>query len=353
MSHKYFCEFCGQRFHSPVAAIECARMPACRGFGFPPAGIVGSWKVRGCPIILARTAAELLQKSPAGQTIPRVKEMGDNIIKWARRTEEALCANTPLSLGKRTRVHNGLVDFVWGNVWKKGTPLPNIHALDLARRYAFDAKIFIQDRLEDGLCSKFWFEDEHPEWLLYDVINVPLAVYVTKLKDRGMVNKELDAGIKFWGARDQLRDIDPPEGMLGQMLEHCWRDELRSWNYMIGALDTAMRWIEKNGTAASLDLSDFDTDEAYEKLLAYIWDDRVDEKPLLDLKLWLVNDRFWVAAEKRAEAKEILTKESGHIAKSVKGVPLTKKLYDEKGREVETAGDLLARFNKPQFIGVA
>ena len=355
MAQKYYCEFCGQRFHSPVAAIECARTVACRGMGFPPAVVSGIWKARGCAIILARTAAELLQKSPAGQQVVRVKEMGQNIIKWARRAEEALCANTPIALGKRTRLHNGLVDFVWSHVWTKGSAIPNIHALDLALRYAIDAKVFVSDRIEDGLDRHFWFQAEHPEWLLFDAISMPLAVYVTKMKERKMIDKDLDKAIIEWGgARGErmLRAGSPPDDLLEKMLQHCWRDELRTWNYLIGALETAIRWIEKNGTAASLDLTHFDTDAIYGSLLAYIWDDPVEKVVRPNLKLWIIDNRFWVVAESRRQAKEILMRDSGHVGRKVAGIHPTKKLYDERGGEAETAQDILDKTLKPQLYGV-
>jgi hypothetical protein len=336
-----------------MAAIECARTEACRAFGFPPKEVSSAFKVRGCAIVLARTAAELLQKSPAARTRREVYDMGSNIIRWARRAEEALCANTPIALGKRTRLHNGLVDFVWQNVWKRGDPLPNIHALDLAQRYAFDAKAYVEDRIESGQDDTFWFEADHSEYLLFDAVSVPLAIYITKMKERHMVEKELDQAILSWNARKQLIDGKLPEPkFLGLMLKHCWRDELRNWNYLIGALGTAIKWIEKNGTEASLDLSNHDTDEKYAILLEYIWDDPVKTEPKKKLKFWLINNRFWVVAEKRSEAKRILTLETGHIAKDIKGVPMNKKLYDEKGEVEETVEQILSKMNEPCFYGV-
>ena len=353
MAHKYYCEFCGSRFHSPVAAIECTKGPACRAFGFPPKEVESSFKVRGCAIILARTAAELLQKSPAGKARPEVYDMGTRIINWARRTEEALCANTPIALGKRTRIHNGLVDFVWAKVWKRGAPLPNIHALDLAQRYANDAKIYIEDRIEAGTDSQFWFEAEHPEYLLFDAISMPLAVYITKMKERRMIDKELDEAIVGWSARDQLMTGKlPTQKLLACMLKHCWKDELRNWNYLIGVLGTAIKWIERNGTEASLDLTGYDTDEKYGTLLAYIWDDPIKEEKKPDLKLWLVNDRFWIVAESRRQAKDVLTLESGHVARDVRGIAPDKKLYDEKGRPAETAREILVKTKAPGLYGV-
>jgi len=349
MAHRYFCEFCGQRFHSAVAAIECARTTACRGFGFPPPAIVGTWKVRGCAIILATTAADMIRKSPAGKTQPEVRKMADDISKWARRAEEALCANTPLSLGKRTRVHNGLVDFVWDRVWRRSDAIPNLHALDLALRYAEDAKEFVRERIEKELHRKFWFQDEHPEWLLYDVINVPLAVYITQMKVRNQVSKKLSEAIAYWG--NPLRTGQAPAEILETMLRHCWQDEFRSWNFMIGALKKAITTIEAKGTPVSLDLSAFDADEKYGVLLAYIWDDPVEEDPRPDLKLWLINERFWVAAVTRQEAKDVLTRDSGHIPKTIRGIIGDKKLFGPNGEE-ETARDILDRTVKAQLIGV-
>jgi hypothetical protein len=186
MAHKFYCEFCGKRFHSAMAATECSATPACRGLGFPPKAIESQWKVRGCAVILSRTAAELLQKSPAGKTRKEVHKMGESILKWAGRVEEAICANTPITLGKRTRVHNGLVDFVWQNVWIKKAPLPNLHALELAHLYANDAKAFVSDRIEDGLDQSFWFEETTPR---ASVDRSRSACHLlTKMKTRGVVD---------------------------------------------------------------------------------------------------------------------------------------------------------------------
>lgn len=354
MSRRFYCEFCGKKFHNAVAAIECASGPACRAFGFPPAEVASSCKIRGCAIILARTAAELMQKSPAGKTRPEVFDMGSRIIKWAYRVEDALAANTPISLGKRTRIHNGLVDFVWTRIWKKGEPLPNIHALDLAMRYALDAKELVKDRIDGGQHGRFWFEDTNPEWMLYSAINMPLAVYITEMKKRGAISKRLDNAIVDWSERKQLVDKEavPTSTLLKEMLEHCWQDELRSWNYLIGAMKTAIKWIEKNGTVSSLDLSNHNTDEKYTDLLEYIWDDKptIQKKPVY--KLWIVNDRFWVIAESRAEAKRLLTRDTGHIASNVQGISIGKKLYGANGEE-ETVEQILSLAKTPGFYGVA
>lgn len=358
MSLKYFCEFCGQKFHNHLAASECSRTPVCRGMGFPPKEVESAWKVRGCAIILATTAADMVLKSPAGQSIKKLQTLAGNIKKWSRRAEEALCANTPLSLGKRARLHNGLVDFVWNDIWPKGAAIPNIHVLDLAQRYALDASIYIKDRIEDGLDKKFWFEDKHAEWLFYPAINMPLATYITCMKNRRVVTKELDSAIIKWEESKKLEFVEEdeenggPARFLELMLEHCWRDELRSWNFLIGALGTTIKHIEEHGSIKSLDLTNFDTYEVYIKLLDYIWDDKKEPTATSKLKLWLVNDRFWVAAENKAQAKEVLVRDTGHVPRDVKGVDLNKKLHALDGTS-ETAGEMLSRYKEPQFIGVA
>lgn len=354
MCKKYYCEFCGKKFHSAVSAVECTASPACRAFGFPPAEVASSCKIRGCAIVLARTAAELMQKSPAGKTRPEVFDMGSQIIKWAHRVEDALSANTPISLGKRTRIHNGLVDFVWKRIWKRREPLPNIHALDLAMRYALDAKEFVKDKIEAGQHRTFWFEDTSREWMLYQAINMPLAIYITKMKERRAISKTLDLAIVQWsnGEKAAVGESVNTSELVKEMLEHCWVDELRSWNYLIGSMKTAIKWIEKNGTVSSLDLSKHDTDEKYAELLEYIWDDKPAEKCATKRKLWIVNDRFWVVAENRAQARALLTKETGHIASSVQGVANGKKLYGTNGEE-ETVAQILSKVKSSGFYGVA
>lgn len=86
--------------------------------------------------------------------------------------------------------------------------------------------------------------------------------------------------------------------------------------------------------------------------MEYIWDDGVQEKKPAPLKLWLVDDRFWVVAEKRADAKAVLLKETGLNGKQVCGIPTGKKLYDEAGLVAETAGEILAKTRTPTVYGV-
>ena len=347
---RYFCEFCGKKFHNPIAAIECSRTEVCRHFGFPPREVVGNYRVRCCALTLAKTAAELMQKSPAGKTRPEVFAMGERIIKWAHRAEEAMATGTPIALGKKTRIHNGLVDFVWANVWKRKEPLPNLHALELAHLYATDAKELVAEAIEKGQTSKFWFMDEHPEYLLLSPVNMPLATYITGMKNRKMIDKDLDAAILEWEKSGGEKKAGPD--LVGKMLEHCWRDELRNWNFLLGSMETAMKWIKKNGTANSLDLSRHNASEKYEILMAYIWDEQTIKKNYPELKLWLVDERFWVIAHSRQAAKQVLVQGSGIIAKNVQGIPSGKKLYDEAGLVAETAGEILAKANRPTIYGV-
>lgn len=351
MSQRYFCEFCGRRFNNPMAAISCMQSAACRAFGTPPKDVELEHKTRGCALTLAKTAAELMAKSPAGKQLQVVRDMADKIIFWAHRVENSLVANTPISLGKRTRIHNGLVDFVWANIWKKKEPLPNLHALELAIRCAGDAREVVREKIEKGEHGRFWFIDEHPEWLLYEAINMPLAVCVTKLKKRGAIPAQLDRSILAWTHRKPGEK--PTEELVADMLRASWADELRSWNYLILAMEKATKWITANGSQSSLDLSRHNVDEKYGDLLAYTWDDAPREEPKRPkLKMWLVNDRFWVAAESRGQAKDVLTRDSGHIPKSVRGVPAEKKLYDETGLLTETVQEILGRVTKAQLVGV-
>lgn len=350
---KYFCEFCGKKFHNAVAASMCSNTAICRTLGFPPKGVVGTYRIRGCAITLAKTAAELMQQSPAGKINKDVFDMGQKIIDWAVRIEDALTTNTPMTLGKRMRLHNGLVEFVWGNVWKRKEPLPNLHALELAHMYATDAKIYVSDMIEKNEHGRFWFIDEHPEFLLHESINMPLAIYITEMKKRRLTSKMLDEAIMSWSTRDrvEMENVSTPE-LVNEMLRHCWRDELRSWNFMLAAIEKAMKWIKANGTAVSLDLSRHNAEEKYQILMDYIWDEEFKTKKVVPMKLWLVDRRFWVVAEKRADAKEVLLKETGLTGKQVEGIAQGKKLYDENGLVAETAGEILAKVKKPSVYGV-
>jgi len=350
---KYFCEYCKTKFHTPASSCECTRLPICRGMGFPPKAVSQSWKVRGCALILANTAADLLLKSPAAAHHARVVELGRNIKKWTVRLYDALQANTPISLGKATRLHNDLVEYTFAHVWNKGAPLPNIHALDLAARYADAARAYVEERIENGENKTFWFQAEHAEWMLHNAVSMPLAVYITKMKGRRHTSKELDQLIVSWGERDyDATGEDKPATILEKMLEHSWQDEVRSWRYLESALEMAQRWIRDNGTEASLDLTNYDTDLAFEKLLAHIWEEEV-EKPKTSMKPWLINGVHLVAAGTRQGAKGVYELATGKKSISVRGVDVRTKVYDDKRESLGTVGEIMERYYNPQMIGSA
>lgn len=352
---KFRCEYCGSRFHSHLGAAGCAKLPVCRGMNFPPAGIVGSFRIRACAIILARTAGDMLLRSPAARSCVRSQKMAQRIIDWSDRVYKATEANTPLSLGRAARVQEGLVRFVEEKLWKNKTGIPNLYLLELAGMYAEAAKEFVIDRIESGRHTDFWFEETNSNWLLYDAVSMPLAQYMAKMHERRQTSGILDKMVSGYG-KHQLVMGPPPKKMLEEMLDHCWKDELRAWRFLEGALDTAAKHIRQHGTPASNDLSKFDPLAAYNQLFDYIWSDdsqpvaKKDEKPL---KVWLVGKRFWVAARSRKDAPDILARDTGLVSSGVEGVDPRKKLYDEANREAGTVGDMLASISEPQFIGVA
>jgi len=351
---RYFCEYCGTTFHRAIGPAGCVKLPVCRALNFPPAAVEGNFRIRSCAIVLAKTAGDMLCKSPAARSCVRTREIGQRIINWSNRAYLALEANYPISLGRAAVIQSGLALFVQKNLWSNKLGIPNLHILELAAMYVDAAKIFVQDMIDSGEHRHFWFEKEHAEWLIYDAVSMPLAEFISGMKKRGHTSKELDGFILGHGRKH--RDGPPTQSILECMLDHCWRDELRSWNYLEGVLTTASRHIREHGTDASNDLSKFDTLEAFNKLYDYIWgvsdesqEAKKDEKPL---RLWVVNDRFWVAAREKGESLSVLTKDTGHVARMSKGVDLNKKLYDSNGNEAGTARDLLAGISEPQFIGL-
>jgi hypothetical protein len=183
----------------------------------------------------------------------------------------------------------------------------------------------------------------------------------TKRQTNGRLDKALAAYADPSGKKNPkvVRPIE--EDLLGDMLDACWRDELRSWNFLEGAIETAIKDIERHGTEASLDLKKYSVDDAYDMLMEYIWDQhssadveaKKKEQVLASLKCWLVDDRHWVLAESRRLAREVLVKETGLVGKTVVGVDVNKKLFDENFEFAETVGQMIKRCGKPMYVGRA
>ena len=88
-----------------------------------------------------------------------------------------------------------------------------------------------------------------------------------------------------------------------------------------------------------------DVQPLYDRLHAAIWPSR----PAPEMRLYLSGERFWVAAQTKAEAREILRTETGLVNLPVKGIALGERLSD--GR---TAGELLSLAGgKPGIIALA
>ena len=358
MPKKYWCEYCGSVFHTEAAAIRCTKLKACRGLGFPPKAVLGSCKVRASAAILARTAGDMLMKSPVGRQSDKVQKMGQRIIDWSDRAYKAMEANTPISLGCATRLHRGLTGFVEEHLWKNTTKLPNLYIIEVADRYVFDALEFVKEIIDTGAHRKFWFQEEHPEWLLYDAVSTPLAIYISQMKMRRQTNGVIDQALQAYGHPSRPRnpkEVRPVEvDLLGEMLDHCWRDELRAWRFLQGALATAKKDIMAHGTPESLDLTNHDPDKAYIALTDYIWAEEAPApKKEKQLKLWLVDDRHWVIAENRQRAPVVLVGDTGLLCNKIVGVPPGKKLYDEHGTPLETAGELIQRYGRETYVGRA
>ncbi len=83
----------------------------------------------------------------------------------------------------------------------------------------------------------------------------------------------------------------------------------------------------------------------YDRLHAAIWPSR----PAPEMRLYLSGERFWISAQTKAEAREILRVETGLVGLPVKGIALGERLSD--GR---TAGELLSLAGgKPGIIALA
>lgn len=83
----------------------------------------------------------------------------------------------------------------------------------------------------------------------------------------------------------------------------------------------------------------------YDRLHAAIWPSR----PAPEMRLYLSGERFWISAQTKAEAREILRAETGLVGLTVKGIALGERLSD--GR---TAGELLSLAGgKPGIIALA
>lgn len=83
----------------------------------------------------------------------------------------------------------------------------------------------------------------------------------------------------------------------------------------------------------------------YDRLHAAIWPSR----PVPEMRLYLSGERFWISAQTKAEAREILRVETGLVGLPVKGIALGERLSD--GR---TAGELLSLAGgKPGIIALA
>jgi len=358
MPKKYWCEYCGSVFHTEAAAIRCTKLKACRGLGFPPKPILGSCKVRASAAILARTAGDMLMKSPVGRQEARVQKMGQRIIDWSDRAYKAMEANTPISLGCATRLHRGLTSFVEEHLWKNTTRLPNLYIIEVADRYVFDALEFVKEIIDTNAHRKFWFQEDHPEWLLYDAVSTPLAIYISEMKMRRQTNGVIDQALQAYGHPSRPRnpkEVRPVEvDLLGEMLDHCWRDELRAWRFLQGALATAKKDILAHGTPESLDLTNHNPDKAYIALTDYIWAEEAPApKKKKPLKLWLVDNRHWVIAENRQRVRLVLVSDVGLLCDKIVGVPPSKKLYDEHGTPLETAEELINRYGRETYVGRA
>ena len=83
----------------------------------------------------------------------------------------------------------------------------------------------------------------------------------------------------------------------------------------------------------------------YDRIHAAIWPSR----PAPEMRLYLSGERFWISAQTKAEAREILRVETGLVGLPVKGIALGERLSD--GR---TAGELLSLAGgKPGIIALA
>ena len=75
-----------------------------------------------------------------------------------------------------------------------------------------------------------------------------------------------------------------------------------------------------------------DVPRLYETLYTHIWPE-VPRTP--DMRLYLAGDRFWLAATSKAEARDVLRRETGLVALPIAGIALGEKMEDGRtGREL-------------------
>lgn len=362
MALKYYCEFCGTRFHTSPAALRCSKLLICRSMNFIPKEIESEWKVRGCALVLSEVVADSLEKNIArlselrANYDPRVAKRGHELLArlrmWNLRVNSSIKAVTPIGMGKASRIHNNLVDFIFKRAWNPKKPIPILHATEIANRFAFDACEWVRENASD----RFWFEEKYPDFVMNETVSMPLASHISKMKDRGHISKELDSQIIAWATTREGVKIEG-KGTLKLMLSAAWQDELRSWNFIQATTGSIQKWLVKSFDEQSL-AYEYDDDSVYAELLEYIWNDgeekRIQQEKIdkicNNMKLYLVNNRIYIAAQNKQEAKALLLKELSIVASSISSMYLEKDIYNADGSYFGTGKDMIRGISKAKIL---
>ena len=359
MALKYYCEFCGMRFHTSPAALRCSNKKICRSMNFVPVSIESEWKVRGCALVLSEVVADSLEKNlvvlseqlKANQSIIKQGQiLLSRLRMWNHRINASIKAVTPIGMGKASRVHNALVDFIFQKAWDPKQAIPIMHAAEVALRFAMDAGVWVQENASD----KFWFEDTNPDFLLHETVSMPLASYISEMRDRRAISKELDEQIIAWAHHGNGVKIKG-HGTLKLMLFAAWQDEARSWQFVQAALNAIMKWLNSSFSQETLRY-DYNDDDVYSILLEYIWNDGaaqiakvVQQKKVTEnMRLYFINNRIYVAATNKQEAKDALLKELGIVAGSISAINLEKKILIDNSRMF--AREVISGILKPTVL---
>lgn len=366
---KYYCELCGKTFHSTPAALECMTTPICRGMNFPPAVVESIWRFRGCTIVLAETAAEALERSIkryivecgekglyADKKVLKGNEIVARVRKWTARITKSIKATTPIGMGKASRIHNGFVDHIFTHCWDKRSPIKPHHAAKLVEMLINDAIALSEENRSDV----FWFETTypgstifsapHPEWVFNEAISAPLASYVSEMKSLGLLPKHVDEGIISWAESGSGVKIDSRK-ILSQMLDCVWSDEIRSWNFLKAAIVAIQKFVE------SVDRSAITSDEmamdAYISVFDYIFpQEKKSGGNEVSMRLYLINQRHWIVAGNKEEARSVLMRKTGIVAMEIKGMSLDKFYYIPPSDERVRGSEIVSWHKVPAYVAM-
>lgn len=157
-----------------------------------------------------------------------------------------------------------------------------------------------------------------------------------------------------WGWRTEQHSahiIETAWALIEDVLDHLAdqgrMDERIPWNWLSLSMAAALKLVDPEEDRPGCE----QTDEAYEALRKYIWQESdAKERPL---RMWIVGGRFYVAARARREAEQIVLREIGIVGLRAKGMPLDAKVWDECDNPAGRVRDMLPANGQPCFVGRA